>query len=236
MDVAAKRNFVIEFLPKRWNDQDSLNHTASLLRYFRLHSLQATPDAFASTYEIEVEFAPEIWLQRVQNPDALHLVATVPEYRENTILHKDETLNTAAWLGMIVLLTKYGVKRQPASASPWTYNQSQTSNTAGPSKDGVRDVEPDVYYQLNGMFVHPVVRRCGLGRLLIQRALGWVKAATRERKIPSRRVDVLVDTWNTAAVSLYQSCGFEPVGEDTYDVGGLKRIALSMSLTVISDN
>ena len=133
---------------------------------------------------------------------------------------------------MIVLMTKHGVKRLPASASPWTYNQSRTSNMLGPLEDGVKDVEPDVYYQLNGMFVHPVVRRYGLGKMLIQRALGWLKAATRERKIPSRRVDVLVDTWNTAAVDLYQSCGFEPVGEDTYIVGGSKRTALSMSLTV----
>lgn len=235
MDVAAKRNFVVGFLPKQWNDQDSLNHTASLLRHFRLHSLQAAPDAFASTYEIEIEFTPEIWLQRVQNPDALHLVATIPQDRENTILYKDETLNMAAWLGMIVLMTKHGVKKQPASASPWTYNQSQTSNTSGPLEDGVNHVEADAYYQLNGMFVHPVVRRCGLGKLLIQRALGWVTAATRERKIPSCKVDVLVDTWNTAAVGLYQSCGFEPVGEDTYNVGGSKRTALSMSVTVNAD-
>lgn len=90
----------------------------------------------------------------------------------------------------------------------------------------------ETYYQLNGMFVHPVVRRCGLGKLLIQRALTYVKAATGERKSPSLRVDVLVDTWNSAAVGLYQSCGFERVGEDTYDVGGSKRTALSMSLTV----
>jgi len=232
MEVTAKKNFVIGFLPKQWEEEGALNHTASLLRHFRLHSLQNTPDAFGSTYQKEIEFTPEIWQQRVQNSDSLHLVATIPETKEDTILYRDETLNAAGWLGMLVLIMKHGPKRQPASASPWGYNRSQKWNTAGHPRGRGDDVGDETYYQLNGMFVHPVVRRCGLGKLLIQRALTYVKAATGERKSPSLRVDVLVDTWNSAAVGLYQSCGFERVGEDTYDVGGSKRTALSMSLTV----
>ncbi|MCJ1249363.1 hypothetical protein MMC30_006586 [Trapelia coarctata] len=235
MEVTAKRNFELGFLPKQWDEEDALNHAASLLRHFRLHSLQSTPDAFASTYEKEVEFTPEIWLQRVQNPDALHLLATIPVDQEDALLFADETLNTARWLGMLVLMTKHGTKRQLASASPWSYNKSQKSNTSGHSEAGGEDVGDEAYYQLNGMFVHPLVRRCGLGKLLIQRALEFVKAVTGERKLPSCRVDVLVDTWNIAAVGLYKSCGFERVGEDTYEVGGSKRTALSMSLTVRSE-
>ena len=235
MEIIAKRNFVLDFLPKQWIDEDALNHTAKLLRHFRLQSLKDTPDAFASTYEKEIEFAPEIWLQRLKNPDALHLVATIHKNEENTTLCGDETLNTAGWLGLLVLITKHGSKRQPARASPWGYNWSQELNTSGYAERGRYNVEDRTYYQLNGMFVHPVVRRYGLGKLLIQKAIVYIKSTSEEHKLPSCRVDVLVDSWNSAAMGLYQSCGFERVGEDTYEVGGLKRTALSLSLTIMAE-
>ena len=234
MEVIAKRRFAIQFLPKQWDDQHSLNHTADLLCHFRLYSLQSTPDAFASTYEKELDFAPDIWVKRVQNPDAVHLVATLAEGLENTTFQKEETVNTTGWLGILVVIMKRGTKGQPATASPWSYNKSQLSTMSGHPEVG-EVMEDAEYYQLNGMFVHPAVRRCGLGHLLIREALAYVKIKTAERKLPWSRVDVLVDSWNIAAKGLYQRCGFEVVGEDTYDVGGSKRTALSMSLTITAD-
>ncbi|HEY1329884.1 MAG TPA: GNAT family N-acetyltransferase [Actinomycetota bacterium] len=69
-------------------------------------------------------------------------------------------------------------------------------------------VEPDQpgAGHLVAMWVDPAVRRTGLGRLLVERAIGWA----RERGL--REVHLWVADGNDAAAALYRANGFAPTG------------------------
>ena len=68
--------FDVEFLPNRWLDCQVLLQTAQQYRQFRLLSLQLAPESYASTYEQEVLFKNEIWLQRLENSRVKHVTAS----------------------------------------------------------------------------------------------------------------------------------------------------------------
>jgi ribosomal protein S18 acetylase RimI-like enzyme len=74
---------------------------------------------------------------------------------------------------------------------------------------------------LFGMYVLPASRRQSVGRALLETAIG------RARQLDLLQLNLSVVNDNTAAVSLYESCGFErfglerrafSVGEHFYDV------------------
>jgi ribosomal protein S18 acetylase RimI-like enzyme len=79
------------------------------------------------------------------------------------------------------------------------------------------------------MFVHPAARRQGLGRRLIERALEVIRADRRARSSTPVRIEVLADSVNNAAISLYRACGFEVDGEITCTVGNELREEFQMS-------
>jgi len=233
MNTANARSFAIEILPKEWPDEASMVNTAMLLRHLRLYSLQSSPDAFASTYEKEIEMSPEMWIERLQTPVARHVIATAKTDPKDEIAEDrqvDETMNAAGWVGMLVLVEKNIDGRQPANLSPWI-NVSQKLDDRNPPADlgDIKVEEHTMFYQVNGMFVHPYARRCGVGKLLIQRALRHVKERILELGMPACRVDVLVEVWNAPATGLYHCCGFVGVGEDKFVVNGLERKALCLS-------
>ena len=220
-----RRKFKVEVLPKQGVGQNSLLGMASVLRDFRLEALRTTPDAFASTYEIEVQYQMEHWLQRLENPDAWHIVATEDWDHDGIGQSKEDHFRSRPWYGLILVMAKRSMKRGNAATSPWTHHMDITSNV----------VDKQQHYQLHGTFVHPSARRCGIGTLLVQQALSFVKSILTEQTVPSVRVDVLVDSENTAAQSLYQSCGFQFVECDEYEVNSTKRTAWSMSVVLHSN-
>ena len=235
MDSTKKRQFTVEVLPNNWVDQVSLQDMATALREFRLEALRATPDAFSSTYENEVQFPMGLWLQRLENPDAWHIVAS--EHLEHDDLEngRDNTSRSRRWSGAVVVMAKHIMKRESAATSPWIQHMPHTSNKSDKQKSESERMGVVSHYQLHGTFVHPSARRCGIGTLLIQKALAFVKSTLTEQALPSVRVDVLVDSENTAAKRLYESCGFQYVESDGYQVGSTKRTALGMSIAVHND-
>ncbi|MCJ1281646.1 hypothetical protein MMC26_000967 [Xylographa opegraphella] len=227
------QDFSLRILPVHWDDKDQLGKTANALRSVRLDALQLALDAYASTYEKEVEFPKDLWLQRLQNPQARHLVAVLKQKDDGKAgnqVYGTEPLGK--WIGLIVVMEKPSPVRANASTSPWTYNASQKTTTKAMEEMESTQVPTDVVYQLNGLFVHPSVRGGGLGRALIQESYTYVRTSIIRQGLLSARVDVLVDSWNTSARNLYLSCGFEFVSQDSYDVGGSPRIALSLSVTI----
>ena len=236
MDSTKKRQFMVEVVPKHWVDQESMLEMATALREFRLEALRATPDAFASTYETEVQYPMGQWLQRLKNPDAWHIVAT--EHWEHDGSEKDQGYNSfmpRRWFGMILVMAKRSMKRESAASSPWIQHVAHTSNKLDKQDSEAEQkgvVSQYSHYQLHGTFVHPSARRCGIGTRLTREALSFVKAMMTKQALPTVRVDVLVDSENTAAKSLYQSCGFQFVECDKYQVGSTKRTALGMSIVL----
>ena len=233
----AYQGIYFHVLPVHWNNKESLRETATALRCLRLEALQLAPDAYASTYEKEVEFSDDVWLQRLQNLQARHLVATLKDNAGATEVNQVTGLeHTAKWIGLIVVMEKHGSERASASIPPWTYNASQkTTNSSEMTKEPETAEDPTRFYQLHGLFVHPSVRRRGLGRALIKESYKYIKTRMIEQGLPFARVDVLVDSWNSSAKKLYLSCGFEFVSQDSYNVGESARTALSLSVVLSTD-
>jgi ribosomal protein S18 acetylase RimI-like enzyme len=94
----------------------------------------------------------------------------------------------------------------------------------------------DESYTLSGMFVHPAGRRQGLGRRLVERALEVIRADRRARSSTPVRVELLADSINNAAISLYRACGFEVDGESTCTVGSELREEFHMSRVLEIDD
>ena len=218
--------FAFEYLPSSWTDQKRLLDIASKYRQFRLQSLQLAPEAFASTYEQEILFGQEVWLQRLENGNAKHIMA-VQQNGDNIHAPRVEAENE--WVGMIVIIEKEDSETVSASTSPWSYNLSQKKDDRSDGEDGSCH---NYHYLVNGLFVHPSSRRTGLGTKLIQEALAYVKILAVQRGLQSGLVSILVDTWNKAAIALYSSCGFQVIEESEYTVGDSARKALTMSRMV----
>ena len=218
-------SFSIVPLPNEWRDRSLLGQTLKRYRDFRLQSLHSCPEAYASTYAWEVQFPEEVWEHRLQNKSVTHFIAAASRGRseaETTKVQEED------WTGMIVLHEKGTDEAASASISPWNYDQSKRSveePTCG-------SPHPAIWYQLNGLFVHPSSRRTGVGRELIRTALAHVKekTAVSGSASASAEVAIIVDTWNKGAIALYSSCGFGITREDEYDVKGSKRRAFLMSL------
>ena len=73
---------------------------------------------------------------------------------------------------------------------------------------GVVDVALDgpAMSEVGGMWVYPAYRRVGIGRALLNAALGW------SRGNQAREVSLVVVASNTPAITLYASAGFQADG------------------------
>ncbi|MCJ1389177.1 hypothetical protein MMC18_002032 [Xylographa bjoerkii] len=205
--ILANQSFFIQTLPVKWNDKEKLQKTATALRSLRLGALQLAPDAYAST---------------LQDPQARHLVATLKQKSDGKEVDQvSELEQSGKWIGLIVVMENHGSERVSASAPP-SYNTSQKTMTSAMAMKEIETtkVSTRIFYQLHGLFVHPVVQRRGLGKALITESYNYVKTRIIEQRLLSARVDVLVDSWNSSAKNLYLSCGFEFVSQDNYNVGG----------------
>ncbi|MCJ1420906.1 hypothetical protein MMC32_007265 [Xylographa parallela] len=142
--------FDLRILPVEWSDKDQLKDMANALRRLRLDALQLAPDAYASTYEKEVLFSEDLWLQRLQNSQARHVVAS--EKREGGGKEVDQASRLeqfGQWIGLVVVMEKHGSERSSAAVSPWTYNASQKITTMATEKLGTTETPTSVFYQLH---------------------------------------------------------------------------------------
>nr|POE49306.1 hypothetical protein CFP56_32456 [Quercus suber] len=188
------------------SNEDSI---VSKFRAFRLHALRTSPEAFASSYEIEVQREPNQSLQRLISPKAAHFIAVNPSADLLSLAEQK-------WLGMIVLL---GPEDQTSSVTvsaqsdPFTRLTLCSSNDESEPKEKLTRVW---HYHLNGVFVCPSSRKTGLGTALIQTALGKATSHARSNEVYSISVTVLVDSENKAARYLYETAGFKAMSSERY--------------------
>ena len=222
--------FDVIALPAEWPNTAELRETARKYRHFRLLALQASPNAYASTYEKEVEFPPDMWLQRLRNQSARHIIATADSQEPTT---DASVTGIGNWVGLIVVLEKISSEIPSVTTSPWSSATQERPSSASPRSTDTA-VDP-VWYHLNGLFVHPRARRHGLGKTLIHAALEHIRASIADRGAKATKVVILVDSWNKSARTLYSSCAFKVESEDDYRVAGEIRRAVTMSLVLHYD-
>jgi len=183
------------------------------LKEFRLHSLKADPEAFASTYADEVKFSDEIWEKRMTNPLAIHLCAVRLTSNDDDGSGNDDlsALIENDWLGSMVVIgpKEDGTAGLHASRSPW--------ETTVPDKSSSDDAAKTLpVYQLNGVFVTPDARGLGIGKKLTVATIEAAISSARSLGFKAIRMQVRVEVDNAAAKKLYSSCGFAEVGRESY--------------------
>ena len=207
---------------------DSPPHVlAHKFRDFRLLALKTSPGAFASTYDDESRRSLEHTLERLRSTKATQFVAledgdsledfAVCEADMSDLLEHD-------WLGIVVLMgPNQDVKSISAKSEPLDQMAAQSDQAA--------EVEGHeaLHFHLNGMFVVPRARGCGMGRRLIEASL---EKARRMSGVSGMECTIIVDEWNHAARDLYAGCGFKVVATEVY---GDNRIALRMELRLSAD-
>ena len=217
-DPLVEPHIDIVLLPHDSKDQKAESEMVLRLRSFRLESLQIAPESFASSYERESQFTEDVWRQRLQNLKAKHIIAVLGKAGDVEI---DSGLGSKAWVGMIVVHQRSGTEDVEPGKSPWEARDSQISTL------------PSTSYHLNGFFVHPSVRRMGLGKQLILAALQYAKDAAAMAGLQFAKVTVILGSSNQTALAVYEKCGFAIVKESTYQIGeGPLRTARSMSQVV----
>jgi ribosomal protein S18 acetylase RimI-like enzyme len=150
----------------------------------RLKSLQLNPEAFTSTYENEALFTVDVWEGRLKNP----LASTIVAIPADAGAQPD-------WVGTVTLLG-------PISSDPKVSEGLDKQNTGGTAQ-----------YNIVALFTMPVVRRLGLGEILVHSATNLAKAKEEKRHTGAVRVDLIVDSRNLPAKCLYEKCGFTVTGE-----------------------
>ena len=214
-----QKSFTIKALPKTWASEEEFLDLVTAYRSYCLFKLRSAPDAFAVTYEQEIQSSHDTWIQRLRNKDAVQFVAC----RNN----KEE------WVGMIVVSRP---SLDDGALQPVNYNLDSAviyaKSTAGIDIEDASSVQglSSLLYKINALFVDPSARGRGLGRSLVRECLDFVEKDTRTRRLVSSKVRIIVDSWNEHAIKLYSSLGFESVGSADYAVGSSSRNAITMEL------
>jgi ribosomal protein S18 acetylase RimI-like enzyme len=195
---------------------------AHRFRDFRLLALKSSPGAFASTYEEESRRSLDHTLERLMSTKAIQFVALAvgDALGDDVVCEADtEELLEHDWLGTVVLMgPNEDSKSISANADPLGQMEAR-SDQAAKGED-----HEALHFHLNGMFVRTFARGAGMGRRLIEVALG--KAREKSGGI-GPHCTIIVDEWNDKAKNLYERCGFEVVATEVY---GGDRVALRMAL------
>jgi GNAT superfamily N-acetyltransferase len=214
-------------------DENTSEHNqlalAHKFRSFRLLALETAPGAFASSYEDEAKRGLDHTFERLRHAKATQFVAlasnaSTPDADSVREADVDELLNHD-WLGFIVLISlEEGLKGVSAKADPFSQiaNEAIQSEAAHATQNNSR-----MHFHLNGMFVSPSARRCGMGGRLIEAALDTAGSMSNKRN-DGFHCTIIVDEWNHAAIKLYKRVGFEIDAKETY---GEDRVALRMALS-----
>lgn len=169
---------------------------AEKFRELRLLALKTAPECFASSYEVELEADLPRTVERLNDNQATQFVALQGAPNLSDAL---TDLFDTRWVGMIVLI---GPLALPISAQSDPLTQARSAVDSG-------------RYHLNGVFVHPDMRRTGIGRALIAAALDKGKMDSTERG-KEFSCTIMVDSENSAGEELYKGFGFRVTGTETY--------------------
>lgn len=202
---------------------------AHKFREFRLLALKTAPGAFASSYDDEAKRDLDHTFERLRHPKATQFVALAGEASSSDMAHIHEAgvgeLLDRDWLGFIVFIgLEEGLDTVSAKSDPLSQVARETFSDGTVHKLGNKGA---MRFHLNGMFVAPSARRCGMGACLIEAALGKARSMSNKRCC-GFHCTIIVDEWNHAAIKLYERVGFKIVAKETY---GEDRIALRMELS-----
>ena len=179
---------------------------AESFRTLRLLALRTDPDAFASSYDIEIKRGLDQTLTRLSNPKAANLIAA---------LHQDSTshIPSLQWAGMIALLGPEDDFANGVSAKSDPMGQMTPGSEPASSTEQPRE---ELTFALNNVFVKPEARGRGLARRLMDAALQLAQDECLARHASRWKCTVLVDAENEPARALYENAGFMIVGEEHY--------------------
>lgn len=214
-------------LPSSWNNGESFKAIVDKYKSFRLFSLSSAPNAFAATYEQEVEFPLERWVQRLQNKDAVHFIVIKSDAAGANL----ELLEQGQWVGIVVLVRARGSSKQTDFNLSQRLAEGEQSQSAIPGKENSA-YQNVLRFHLNALFTDPAARGRGLGGQLLQRCFTFIESEAGRTQEQNAKVDTLVDSWNTHAINLYKAHGFRKVGSAEYIVDKSKREAISMERMV----
>jgi ribosomal protein S18 acetylase RimI-like enzyme len=211
------------------NDQLALAHK---FRNFRLLALKTAPGAFATSYEEEARRGLDHTFERLKHAKATQFVAlaskasalNMADVREADM---DELLRNE-WLGSIVLI---GPEEELGTVSAKSDPFGQIKDEAGTSMPDEKAGDENLRFHLNGMFVCPSARRCGMGAHLIEAALHAARSMSAKDG-RGYHCTIIVDEWNQSARKLYERVGFKVVARETY---AEDRIALRMELRRVDE-
>lgn len=212
---------------------------AQKFRDLRLKALQIAPEAFAATYESERLRSLQQTFDRLSNPKAVSFVAVKSKTSLDGSVSDGTGLNDlleGQWVGFGGLV---GDALLEGSHVAETKSDSRVLVIGGELKgaDGTAANEP-LYFHLTGMFVEPYARRRGLGKALIDAAIGRAREEARKSDV-GVRVTIDVNSGNREAKQLYEKAGFQVFGEMTYfqrfvtdsgEEGVRERVALQMEI------
>ncbi|KAK0951738.1 hypothetical protein LTR91_024816 [Friedmanniomyces endolithicus] len=222
-------------------------------RDLRLHALRTSPEAFASSYEVESQWGLDRTVARLSNPQAAHFIATLADSdTSGTSNNNDENaLRSQQWVGFIALLGPTKSRSESSAKVSAAHDPFAQMQATGLSNNLVRTSEQattsrppqtgTLSYHIGAVFVDPGVRKAGVGKALVEAALTEAETQGHERKASAFECTIHVDTYNDAAIRLYQKVGFVVVGEETYAqqtvapaMSGsrvIERVAFLMELT-----
>ncbi|KAI0421016.1 hypothetical protein F5X98DRAFT_371033 [Xylaria grammica] len=168
-------------------DDDGCRFYLEQYKPFRLASLQQDAHAFGSTYAREIGFDDATWLGRIRNPTVTTFVAVQAD--DNRVV---------ASTSLVGPLPNADPASNPYQVVSEAIADGITTNASG---------EEPLHFQMSGVYTSPEARGQGLAKSLI-------KAATAEARNRARRqgrplmLSVVVYAANSAAISVYERCGF----------------------------
>ncbi|TKA80440.1 hypothetical protein B0A55_03384 [Friedmanniomyces simplex] len=166
-------------------------------------------------------------MARLSNPQAAHFIASLADSdsAENPGNGLAALLSTE-WVGFVALLgpvpfggegsAKVSAAHDPYSQMQVTGLSSNLERTSAQAKIERPAQSGMLEFHIGAVFVDPGVRKTGVGKALIEAALSEAETQVRKQKADTFECTIHVDTYNHAAVKLYQKMGFVVVGEETY--------------------
>lgn len=175
---------------------------------FRLASLQRDAHAFGSTYAREIAFDDEAWLGRIRNPLATTFV--VVQLDDNQVVASTSLIGplpNATPASNPYQIVSEATQRGSATNDKSDDNDNTTNNESG---------EP-LCFQMSAVYTSPEARGQGLAKSLINTAAEEARNRARAEGRPLA-LSVVVYAANSAAISVYERCGFVTSAEGAKSV------------------
>ncbi|KAK4902081.1 hypothetical protein LTR27_000983 [Elasticomyces elasticus] len=234
------------------DERDSITiDLATKHRDLRLHALQTEPSSFASSYQQESQWGLDRTIAKLNNPQTVHWAAIRPVAKTAESSPDDSTLLLSAqWVGFIALLgpilsNAQGSGKISAKIDPLVQMQVSGMSSGFTRVDKPVTDHPDttsgaLEFHIGAVFVDQSARQRGIGRALVDAALGEAESQTRRAGVSAFECTIHVDKGNASATRLYEKAGFTVVREETYaqqvtspetgDVHKVERVALLLEL------